>query len=64
METEVIEVTLRVTVETGYPREGSPLAEEIDTFCDQVESLSSVESVAATMCHPIRVGPRASPERN
>lgn len=59
MRHEVIEVTLRITVDSGYPRENSPLASEISAFCDQLETLSSVESVEATMSHPIRE-PRAS----
>jgi hypothetical protein len=54
MSHEVIEVTLRVTVDSGYPRENSPLASEIGAFCDRLETLSSVESVEATMEHPIR----------
>ena len=54
MRHEVIEVTLRLTVDSGYPRENSPLAAEIGRFCDHLETLSSVESVEASMRTPIR----------
>ncbi|MFC7226095.1 hypothetical protein N0B31_01665 [Salinirubellus salinus] len=53
MDHEVIEVTLQVTVDSGYPRENAPLEHEIRAFADRIGRLSSVRDIEATAAHPV-----------
>jgi hypothetical protein len=64
MDHEVIEVTLQVTVDSGYPRENAPLEHEIRAFADRLGRLSSVHGIEATAAHPVdlsREAPRTEP---
>ena len=53
MDQEVIEVTLQLTVDSGYPRENAPLEHEIRAFADRLESLTGVQRIEASAAHPI-----------
>lgn len=59
MDQEVIEVTLQLTVDTGYPRENAPLEHEIRAFADRLGSLTGVQHIDASVAHPIDLAPKA-----
>ena len=64
MEQEVIEVTLQVTVDSGYPRENAPLEHEIRAFAERLDSLTGIHDVEATATHSIDLtGQSATRER-
>jgi hypothetical protein len=60
MDQEVIEVTLRLTVDSGYPRENTPLQHEIEAFAERVDELTGVRNVDATTTFPIDL-PQSTP---
>lgn len=60
MDQEVIDVTLRLTVDTGYPRENAPLEHEIRAFADRIESLTGVQEIDASVAHPVDLSPKVA----
>jgi hypothetical protein len=62
MDQEVIEVTLRLTVDSGYPRENAPLEHEIRAFADRLDTLSGVREIEASAAHPIDLSRRTVPQ--
>jgi hypothetical protein len=60
MDQEVIEVTLRLTVDEGYPRENTPLEHQIRSFADEVSGLTGVRTLEARTSYPVDL-PQSGP---